>query len=112
MVTTTTTEEEDIAFQLPKNTISTQLDYIIHSMDRIETRLETLEDRIEKIEGSTRNMDEHIDFVNYTYSIMRAPMDVIKSMTERITGSSGTVPALPAPPETLMNKSAETKYYF
>ena len=106
---------DDFHLNLPRSAISAQLDRLINSMDRVETRLETLEERIEKIEGSTKNMDEHIDFVNYTYSIMRAPMNVIKNMTERFTGGSSTARALPAPPESLVKSNSvetETKYYF
>jgi septation ring formation regulator EzrA len=106
---------DDLNFNLPHSSMSVQLDRLLSSMDRIEARLETLEEKIEKIEGSTKNMDEHIDFVNYTYSIMRAPMNVIKNMTERFTGSSSTIPALPVPPESLMKTKmieTETKYYF
>lgn len=105
----------DLVFQVPpgpkeSDPVLNKLDILLNSMDRIESQLETLENRIEKIENSTKNMDDHIDFVNYTYMVMKKPMDMLKNMSERITGLGNKGPTLALPDAPIVNQT--TRYHF
>ena len=43
------------------------------SIDKINLRLENVEKSIQKIQFSTKNMDNHIDFVENVYTVVKKP---------------------------------------
>ena len=47
--------------------------YILEVLHSIESKLEKIEDRLSILEKSSLNMDEHINFVEAIYDIVKRP---------------------------------------
>lgn len=74
-----------------------KLDVIVETLKRIEDRLSTLEktisDGLKKnkcVEENCSKMREHIDFIENTYSVIRAPLSYIKTKIEYVMGKEIT----------------------
>ena len=64
------------------------MEEIIKKLDRIETRLTSIEQEILLIKKSCRTMDNHISFVEKTYSSLKVPLNYLKTRVEYITGTT------------------------
>ena len=64
------------------------MEEIIKKLDRIETRLTTIEQDIGLIKKSCTTMDNHISFVEKTYSSLKVPLNYLKTRVEYITGTT------------------------
>lgn len=56
-------------------------------LDQILSRLETIERRLDKIEVSCSDMDNHIGFVEGVYGTLRSPLDYVARQVNRLSGS-------------------------
>jgi hypothetical protein len=57
---------------------------ILESIKNIEKRLELIE---QKLTSSTEKMNEHISFIENTYSALRVPLNYVKQKVEMILGT-------------------------
>ena len=60
-----------------------KLDQIINTLEVIKLRLDKIEERIEK---DCSKMSEHINFVENTYTLVRAPLNFLKNKVENVMG--------------------------
>jgi hypothetical protein len=60
-----------------------KLDKIIDTLEVIKLRLDKIEERIEK---DCSKMSEHINFVENTYTLVRAPLNFLKNKVENVMG--------------------------
>lgn len=60
---------------------------ISRDLREIKDDLKEIDTRLKSLEGSARNMDEHIGFVNRAYSLLRSPLNVLRRIT---VGENGT----------------------
>lgn len=58
---------------------------ILNKLDSIEKKLNMILVRLENCEKSCTKMDNHISFVEETYSTLRSPLDYIRSVIDSIT---------------------------
>lgn len=63
------------------------MEAILEELEKINERISKLNERLDKIEKSTDKMDHHIDFVHYTYTVLRTPLTLLTSMSNRIIGN-------------------------
>lgn len=66
---------------------SEKLDHILELLKSIEKRLIVLEDRLSAVDQSCQKMNNHIEFVENTYEIVRTPLNFMKNRIEYIMGS-------------------------
>ena len=64
------------------------MEEIIKKLDRIETRLNVIEQDIVLIKTSCGTMDNHISFIEKTYSSLKVPLNYLKTRVEYITGTT------------------------
>lgn len=64
-----------------------KLDQILFTLFEINKRLDVIEQRLSNCEFSCKNMDDHINFVENTYSTLRSPLDYIRTKFNYITGT-------------------------
>lgn len=55
-------------------------------IDIINNKLKEKEKRIENIELSCNKLNNHIDFIEETYSTLRTPLDFVKNKVENYLG--------------------------
>ena len=55
------------------------------TLDEINMRLKSIEERLTHIEKSSSKMGDHIDFVEETYVSLKAPLNYIKKKFSYIT---------------------------
>jgi hypothetical protein len=89
-----------------------KLDKIISMLEILNLRIDTIDKKIElltekynNIEKDCSKMGEHIEFVEDTYSTVRAPLNFIKNKIEYMMGH-GYNKELPA----IQNKKEEDNY--
>lgn len=65
--------------------------------DNLESRMESLENKVDKLIDNSENINEscskmkgHINFVEETYTTVRAPLDFVKKNIEKLMGSNET----------------------
>ena len=63
-----------------------ELQLILYKLNDIEKKIDILAERVSKCEKSCGNMDNHISFVENTYSTLRSPLDYFRSTINSITG--------------------------
>jgi hypothetical protein len=61
------------------------MEEIIKKLDRIETRLSSIEQDLALIKTSCSTMDNHISFVETTYSSLKVPLNYLKYITGTTT---------------------------
>lgn len=59
---------------------------VLEKLELILARLETVEQRLQRLEGSAENMDTHIDFVTTVYQRVQAPFHALMGLTQRTLG--------------------------
>jgi hypothetical protein len=64
---------------------------INNKIDCLERKLEIIEQKIDKLLNISNKMDDHIDFVENSYSIIRGPLNYIKDKINLLNGFYGTV---------------------
>jgi len=69
-----------------------KLDLILESIKNIETRLNLIEQVLNK---NCSKMEDHINFVESTYNIVRKPLNYLKNKVEGVMGLNQTVKELP-----------------
>ncbi len=67
------------------NNISEINNKIIH----LERKLEIIEQKLDKLIKISNKMDDHIDFVEHSYSIIRGPLNYIKDKINLLNGFRG-----------------------
>jgi len=55
----------------------------ITNMEEIVESLRRIENRLDKIEQQGEKMSNHINFIQKTYNVVRAPLNYIKSKFDR-----------------------------
>ena len=58
----------------------------------ILTKFEELNAKIDSINKKSNKMSEHIDFMEDTYTKVKAPLSFVKNKVEKLMGYSGTEP--------------------
>ena len=56
----------------------------------MEKKLEIIEKKIDKLLNISNKMDDHIDFIENSYSIIRGPLNYIKNKINLLNGFYGT----------------------
>lgn len=70
-----------------------RLDKIEEDIEEIKLKLDIILEELGNQSRTTKKMDEHIDFVEKTYSTLRSPLNYIKSKYDRyIGGESESLP--------------------
>jgi len=71
------------------------LNKLIEILNKIEIRLENIEDEIKlfkqesaNVKTSCNKMDQHIDFIEGTYNVLRTPLNYITNKVNYLIGSS------------------------
>lgn len=64
-----------------------RLEKLEEDIKDIKVKLDLIYSLLDKQSKSSKKMDEHIDFVEQTYSTLRSPLNYIKSTYDRITGN-------------------------
>ncbi|ARF11387.1 hypothetical protein Klosneuvirus_1_244 [Klosneuvirus KNV1] len=59
--------------------INIKLDLILDKLESLEKKIEQIDNKINECEKSCQNMDEHIYFINNTYTSLRAPLEFVRS---------------------------------
>lgn len=59
-------------------------------LEKLENKVQSLEDKIDKLISVCSRMDGHINFVENTYTSLRTPLDFIKNGVERAIGYTKT----------------------
>ena len=62
--------------------VEEKLDKIIYSLQDIEERLVKLEKTNEGIQHDCSKMNDHITFIEYTYSVVKKPLEYIINLTQ------------------------------
>jgi prefoldin subunit 5 len=60
-----------------------KLDKILQKLEILENKYKTLEQKIDHIQYSTQNMDEHIDFVESVYNVVKNPVSSLLKLYYR-----------------------------
>ncbi len=55
----------------------------------LERKLEIIEQKLDKLIKISNKMDDHIDFVEHSYSIIRGPLNYIKDKINLLNGFRG-----------------------
>lgn len=63
-----------------------ELEEILANLDAIDKKLDIILERLHHCETSCKKMDDHISFVEETYTTLRTPLDYMKNMVNSITG--------------------------
>jgi|Laugresbdmm110dn_1035115.scaffolds.fasta_scaffold22126_1 archaellum component FlaC len=66
---------------------SEELNHILELLKSIDKRLTVLEDNLSGVEKSCKKMNNHIEFVEDTYEIVRTPLNFMKNRIEYIMGA-------------------------
>jgi hypothetical protein len=64
-------------------------------LDRIEQKINIIEQKLDKIECDCLKMNNHINFVEKTYSIVRTPLNFLKNKVEFLMGKNNNDLELP-----------------
>ena len=63
---------------------------ILNRLDELEktilTRLNEIQQQLDEINKSSKNMDEHINFIEITYENLKSPLNFIKSKVDNLMG--------------------------
>lgn len=81
-------------------------DILIPMLRKIQSDLNTLKEEsrtqredIDKILKSTNKMDKHIDFIHMAYEMLRSPLHLLATLSNRVTNhmdtSTGGLPIIP-----------------
>lgn len=52
--------------------------------NELDQRLKSIEERLDNIQGSTKRMDAHIHFITSAYMILRRPISIFQSITDKL----------------------------
>ena len=63
---------------------------INNKIDCLEKKLILIEEKLDKILKISDKMDDHVDFVEHSYSIIRGPLNYIKDKINLLNGFYGT----------------------
>ncbi len=63
---------------------------INNKITNLEKKLETIEQKLDKLIKISNKMDDHIDFIEHSYSIIRGPLNYIKNKINLLNGFYGT----------------------
>jgi archaellum component FlaC len=55
-------------------------------LEKIMAEIQKINKRLDAIEKSTTNMDNHINFIEKTYSLVRGPLSWVKNKVECLAG--------------------------
>jgi hypothetical protein len=64
---------------------------INNKISNLERKLEIIEQKIDKLLNISNKMDDHIDFVEHSYSIIRGPLNYIKDKINLLNGIRGFI---------------------
>ena len=59
---------------------------ILHRLEKVEEQLKILIQKIDNLNTSCSRMDNHIDFVEKTYDVLRSPLNLLTNMTATFYG--------------------------
>jgi hypothetical protein len=76
--------------------INTKLDLILQKLDELLEKNKVNDEKINNLEFSCNKMNEHINFVENTYSTLQAPLSFVKKNVERLMGTNYQVTNLPS----------------
>ncbi len=76
--------------------INTKLDLILQKLDELLEKNKLNDDKINNLENSCNKMNEHINFVEDTYTTLKAPLSFVKKNVERLMGTNYQVTNLPS----------------
>jgi predicted nuclease with TOPRIM domain len=79
---------------------------IKNDLNEIKTNLRELTEAVKSLEQQCSRMNNHINFIEETYSSLRTPLDFLLQKVNYITGSN--VPVLPVLPVLLINNSDDS----
>jgi hypothetical protein len=66
--------------------INNKLSMIIHKIDMLQTSVNELNVRFEKVQENCDRMDSHINFVENTYDTLKYPIDIFKNKMIQLFG--------------------------
>lgn len=64
-----------------------KFDRVDQTIKQLENKIDKLTHKIDKLIEICSRMDDHIDFVEHTYAVLRTPLDFVKRNVEFIMGS-------------------------
>lgn len=70
--------------------INIKLDLILNKLESLEKKIEQIDKKVNECEKSCQNMDEHIHFVNHTYTSLRAPLEYVRTKVNMLTGQNSS----------------------
>ena len=59
---------------------------ILNRLEKVEEQLKILIQKIDNLNTSCSRMDNHIDFVEKTYDVLRSPLNLLTNMTSSFYG--------------------------
>ena len=59
---------------------------ILNRLEKVEKQLIILIQKIDNLDTSCSRMDNHIDFVEKTYDVLRSPLNLLTTMTSSFYG--------------------------
>lgn len=69
---------------------------ILDELRNIKKEIKMLSDKIEKLDKSCSRMDNHINFVENTYDILRTPLNVVSNLVTNTFSSKKIENKLPS----------------
>jgi peptidoglycan hydrolase CwlO-like protein len=63
------------------------LNLILAKLETLEKKIDVLSGQLNNCEETCKNMDEHITFVEQTYTTLRSPLDYVRSRFSYLTGT-------------------------
>lgn len=81
---------------------------LVEEISKLQNQVEALTKQVETLTVTTSRMDNHIDFVEGVYTVLRAPLDFIRKQYDKLVG--GTIEGhLPNAPTEKEQKQIEEK---
>ena len=78
---------------------------ILDELRNIKKEIKMLSDKIEKLDKSCSRMDNHINFVENTYDILRTPLNIVSNLVTNTFSSRTIEKELPQIKNDLKTKS-------
>jgi archaellum component FlaC len=85
---------ESNVIEILKN-IQSKIEGMDKRIEGMDKRLDIIEKKTEGIKQGCSKMEDHIDFIQHTYNIVRRPLNYITNKVECIMGSSTNNSNLP-----------------
>jgi hypothetical protein len=74
----------------PEERIERELSLLTKAIEGLESRIVGVETRLEEIQGATKRMDTHIDFITRTYNYLRLPLTIMAGFANRLAPLLGS----------------------